>query len=91
MDIDIDMTEQSRCTALSEQATRDKHVADLLCKAESHNLELYHGGNVPYNGDCLFQTILNLRPGIAIDSQYLRSELVDAFKQKVKLLLSFVV
>ena len=76
------MVEVSRQLAEAEGKQRASQLQLLLEKAEEKNLELHSA--VPYDGDCLFNSVLKLLPDPStlqcLDSTSLRRTLVEYFE-----------
>ncbi len=70
----------SEKTAAIERRIKQDELNQLRDAAEVQNLEIH--SNVPYDGDCLFASVLKLLPGVAWDTHALRQQLVDFFADK---------
>ena len=76
----------SESILIDEERTleRQSHIKLLCEKGSAHNLKLLT--NVPYDGNCLFSSVLKLMPGAAWDAEALRSDLCNFFRDaQVKL------
>ena len=70
----------STITAAEEAKTRQNDLNALKHAADTHNLKLFW--NVSYDGNCLFASILKIKPGCAFDETELRKNLVDFFSNE---------
>ncbi|KAG7172645.1 uncharacterized protein LOC121861581 [Homarus americanus] len=73
----MDSVDESIESAESERKKREQHLAALLMKTKERELVLHSA--VPYDGDCLFHSIMRLIPTSAPEAGSLRAALVDYF------------
>lgn len=73
----MDVHDQSLESAKIEQLQRDTELSALLTMAEKKQMALLT--NVPYDGDCFFNSVIKHKPNLCLNSAEMRSATVEYF------------